>query len=300
MKKYILQVVIAIGLLFPSIAIAGVRLAIEYNIHPMAAFVGMEKGIFQKNGVNIDSYKIYRTGMQLIAATLREDADITFMCLTPAIIAFSRGAKIKILALTHLYGYGFVGRPEIKSIRELNGKTIGTMKMGSPLDLLYHIVKERYHLHVKVRRMSPLKLLIALERGDLSATFLSEPFATIATEKGFPFLTPIQKIWPNMNGSVVVARNNFIKKHPREVKKFIKALVKATIYINKHPKATAECAHKYIKVPPDIILKAMKHMAYKNRIDIKQVEKTIALLRKLHYIEKPVRLNELLLRESLH
>ncbi len=299
MKRCTLLIVLSAILLLPSIGIASIRLAIEYNIHPMAAFVGMQKGIFKRDNIDIESFKIYRTGMQLIAATLRKDADITFMCLNPAIIAFSRGAKIKILALTHLYGYGFVAKPEIKDVRELNGKTIGTMKMGSPLDLLYQIVKERYHLHVKVRRMSPLKLLIALKRGDLSATFLSEPFATEAAENGFPFLLPIQKIWPNMNGSVVVANDDFIKRHPREVKLFIKALKDATAYINMYPMESAECAHKYIKVPTEIILKAMKHMVYTNKIDPKQVEKTIALLRKLHYISKTVELKKLLLRKPL-
>jgi len=295
-----LMVAIVLSAVYTPEALAnmGVKIAVEYNIHPLAAFIAMEKGIFAKNGVYIGSFKVYRTGLQITSALVRGDADAAFICLSPAILAYARGAKIKIVCLTHLYGYALVASPRIEKVRDLNGELVGTMKMGSPLDLLYQMVKRKYGLIVRLRRMSPLRQLIALERGDLKAAFLSEPFAAMAVEKGFHYLLKAKDIWPGMNGSVLVARENYIRKYPKVIKGLVKSLKDANALIHENPLEAARCAQKYIGVPAKTVVKALNNIVYTTELNQVQLEKTVFLMKKLGYIPRNLEVDKLLLKEN--
>ncbi len=295
-----LMVAIVLSAVYTPEALAnmGAKIAVEYNIHPLAAFVAMDKGIFLKNGVYTESFRVYRTGLQITNELVRGNADVAFICLSPAILAYARGAKIKIVCLTHLYGYALVASPKIKSVKDLDGELVGTMKMGSPLDLLYQIVKEKYGLRVRLRRMSPLRQLIALERGDLKAAFLTEPFATMAVEKGFHYLLKAKDIWPGMNGSVLVARENYIRKYPKVIKRLVKSLKEANALIHENPLEAARCAQKYIGVPAKTVVKALNNIVYTTELNLVQLEKTIFLMKKLGYIPKDLEVDKLLLKEN--
>ncbi len=294
MKKAIFLALIIIA---TTIATAGIRIALEYNIHPLPAFVAKETGIFKKNDIDITDFKVYKTGLQIISALVRGDADVAFICLSPAILAYERGAKIKILALTHLYGYGVVASPDLKETYKWEGETVATMKPGSPLDLLFQIAKEKYHLHnTDVRRLPPLDCLIALERGDVKVAFLSEPFATMAEFKGFKYIVTAEELWPGMNGSVLVATEEFLHKHPEEAKKLVTSLKEAVSLINEDPLTFARYALNYIKTSPEAIVKAIesRRIIYTTKVEPNQLEKTIHLLEKLGYIKPGLKAGELL------
>lgn len=292
-----LMVAIVLSAVYTPEAFAdmGAKIAVEYNIHPLAAFIAMEKGIFAKNGVYIESFKVYRTGLQITSALVRGDADVAFICLSPAILAYARRARIKIVCLTHLYGYALVASPRIKKVRDLNGELVGTMKMGSPLDLLYQMVKRKYGLIVRLRRMSPLRQLIALTKGDLKAAFLSEPFAEMAVERGFHYLLKAKDIWPGMNGSVLVAREDYIRKYPRVINGLVKSLREANTLIYRNPLEAGRCAQKYIGVPAKTVVKALNDIVYTTKIDISQIRKTALLMKELGYIPRNLEVDKILL-----
>lgn len=297
MKKVILLVLIALA---STIVTAGVRMALEYNIHPLPAFIAKEAGIFAKNGIDITDFKVYKTGLQITSALVRGDADVAIICLSPAILAYERGAKIKTLALTHLYGYGVVASQELEEVYNWENKTIATMKPGSPLDLLFQIAKEKYHIqNTDVRRLAPLDMLIALERGDVKVAFLSEPFATMAELRGFKYIVTSEELWPGMNGSVLVASEEFLSKHPEESKKLVNSLKEAISFIYEDPRSSAEYALKYISTSPEAVVRAieMKRIIYTAEVDSKQLEKTIHLMESLGYIKPGLKAGELLAPE---
>ncbi len=116
------------------------RLAVEFTDHAASAYVAKEKGWFEKEGLNVEDYESYATGVALAAAMARGEIQAAYICLIPAINTYANGkVPIKIIAGTHQYGYGLVVNSErIKQIGDLAlpGMRIGCVRQGGAVDAL--------------------------------------------------------------------------------------------------------------------------------------------------------------------
>ncbi len=226
-----------------------IKIAVEFTTHSACAHIANQKGWYKEEGLTVTSYENYITGMALAAALSKGDIDAAYICLIPAVNAKANAnVPIKIVAGIHKYGYGFViNSDKVKSIDDLRKEEIriGCTREGSPLDALLHKMLEKYHLDKKqilkkVRRMNPQKLLLALKMGQLDAAFICEQFPSMAEEIGLKvFLTAVD-LWPDMQGSVLVVREQLLNEHPEIVKKLVKITERATQFINENPEEAAE------------------------------------------------------------
>ena len=114
----------------------------EFMDHAAAAYIGQAQGWFAEEGLNINSYESYVTGMALAAALGRGDIQAAYLCLIPAINAYANAkVAIKIVAGTHKYGYGLVvNTNKIQDIYGLQkeGIRIGCVREGGAVDVLLH------------------------------------------------------------------------------------------------------------------------------------------------------------------
>ena len=292
-----------------------IRIAVEFTTHSACAHIANQKGWYKKEGLTVTSYESYITGMALAAALSKGDIDAAYICLIPAINAKANAnVPIKIAAGVHKYGYGFVVNPgEVKSIDDLKKEDvrIGCSREGSPLDSLLHKMLEKYHLDKKqilkkVRRMSPPKLLLALKMGQLDAAFICEQFPSMAEELGLKVFLTAEDLWPDMQGSVLVVREELLNGHPEIVKKLVKVTERATQFINENPEEAAEIvagglqvAEKKIfpvkvidtasklTITPSAILRSLT-MRLVNTIDInpQEIQEAIDTCVELEYIKE--------------
>nr|QNO55276.1 hypothetical protein NKHFOMCA_00019 [Methanosarcinales archaeon ANME-1 ERB7]QNO57487.1 hypothetical protein PBOADKMI_00032 [Methanosarcinales archaeon ANME-1 ERB7] len=272
-----------------------VGMAVEFNDHAACAHVAKEKGWYKAEGLNFTAYESYATGIRLASALARGDIQVAYICLSPAILAYSRGVPIKIVAGTHKYGYGLVTQPEITNISDLTGKTIGCVREGAPADLLLNRMIEEYKLKdVKIRRMNPLKQVVALETGRIDAAFLPEHHATVAESKGFHMLIKSQDLWPDMQGSVLVVKTDLIENDPETVRKLVWVTQKATNWLNANPDPTTIILANVLDTEPEVINKSMSRLNYTTDIDAESVQEMIDRMAKLGYIEEGVRADDIL------
>ena len=322
MKKLILLVITAIMLF----GIAGcnkkskkteksIRIAVEFTTHSACAHIANQMGWYKEEGLTITSYENYITGMALAAALSNGDIDAAYICLIPAINARANAnVPIKIVAGIHKYGYGFVVNPDkVKTIDDLkkSGIRIGCSREGSPLDSLLHKMIEKYHLDKKqilkkVRRMNPAKLLLALKMGQLDAAFICEQFPSMAEELGLKVFLSAEDLWPDMQGSVLVAREEILNEHPELVKKLVKVTKRATQFINEYPQEAAkivagglQVAGKNIfpvkaidtasklTITPSSMLKSLTiRLVNTTDIDLKEIQDAIDVCVELEYIKE--------------
>ena len=322
MKKLILLVITAIMLF----GIAGcnkkskkteksIRIAVEFTTHSACAHIANQMGWYKEEGLTITSYENYITGMALAAALSNGDIDAAYICLIPAINARANAnVPIKIVAGIHKYGYGFVVNPDkVKTIDDLKkpGIRIGCSREGSPLDSLLHKMIEKYHLDKKqilkkVRRMNPAKLLLALKMGQLDAAFICEQFPSMAEELGLKVFLSAEDLWPDMQGSVLVAREEILNEHPELVKKLVKVTKRATQFINEYPQEAAkivagglQVAGKNIfpvkaidtasklTITPSSMLKSLTiRLVNTTDIDLKEIQDAIDVCVELEYIKE--------------
>lgn len=221
-----------------------INMGVEFVDHAAAAHIAQNKRWFEAAGIKLRSYDTYVTGMALVAALAKGDIDVAYVCLIPAISAFANAkVPLRIVAGTHKYGYSLVINPKkIRMIKDLERPDIrlGCAREGSPLDVLMHIMIDQRHLSAekiltKVQRMSPPNILLALSTGQLDAGFLCEQFPTMGEQLGLEVLLSARDLWPQMQGSVVVVRDELIDDHPEIVRKIVDVTRRGTQYIRDHP-----------------------------------------------------------------
>ena len=272
-----------------------VDMAVEFNDHAACAYVAKERGWYKDEGINFTAYESYATGIRLASALARGDIQVAYICLSPAILAYSRGVPIKIVAGTHKYGYGLVVSPGITNISDLEGKTIGCVREGAPADLLLNRLIVEYNLKdVKIRRMNPLKQVVALETGRIDAAFLPEHHATVAESKGFHMLIKSQDLWQDMQGSVLVVKADLIENDPEVVRKLVKVTQKATSWVNENPDRASIILANVLDTKPEVINKSMSRLNYTTDIDVESVQEMIDYMVKLGYIEEGLKAEDIL------
>ncbi|MEA1927156.1 MAG: ABC transporter substrate-binding protein [Candidatus Auribacterota bacterium] len=294
---------------------APIRMAVEFVDHAACAHIAKDKRWFAEEGIKLKFYDSYITGMALASALSRGDIDVAYICLIPALNAFANAkVPLRVIAGTHKYGYGLLVNPEkVRRVKDLARPDIrlGCSREGSPVDALLHKMIDQYGLDEgkilrKVRRMPSPKLLLALKMGQLDAGLCCEQFPSMGEKMGFKILLTAQDLWPDMQGSVVIAREELIRKHPEIVAGIVKVTERATRYIHDHPEEAArivsgelQAAGKEVlplrvgkiadqlNITPDIIKKSlMTRMICSTEIDPEQVQLTIDYLYKLGYIKK--------------
>jgi NitT/TauT family transport system substrate-binding protein len=307
---------------------APIGMAVEFNDHAASAYIAKDKGWFEEEGLKLTAYESYVTGMALAAALARGDIQVADVCLVPAIITYANaGVPIKIVAGTHKYGYGLVVNPEkIKTVEDLEGADIriGCVQVGGAVDVVLRKTIDKYGLDEDrvlnhVQRMNPPKQVMAIGAGQLDAVFLPEHWATMAEELGFKMLLTSQDIWPEMQGSVLVVKDDLINSHPEVVRKLVEVTERATEWGNQHPQEAAEVMARQLQaaggdvlpteiagavtgleVTPEVLLRSMARLEYTTDIDPKVIQETIDYLVELGYIKKGFNAEDILDLRYLH
>jgi len=299
-----------------------IGMAVEFMDHAACAYISQDKSWFEEEGLSLTSYESYVTGMALASALARGDIQVAYICLIPAINVYANArVPIKIVAGTHKYGYGLVVNVKnVKIIKDLEnpGIRIGCVREGGAVDVLLHKTIDKYDLDEKkilnnIQRMNPPKQVMAIKTGQLDAAFLPEQWATMAEESGFKMLLMSQEVWPEMQGSVLVVKDELIRDHPDLVMKLVKVSQKATDWINQHPQEAAEIVARQlqeaggslfpveiadiatkIEITPEVLLRSMNRLKYTTDIDLVMIQDAIDYVARLGYIRSSFKAEDIL------
>ncbi|NQT31192.1 MAG: ABC transporter substrate-binding protein [Deltaproteobacteria bacterium] len=318
MKKLLITLLAGILALIPVAGCpapdeAPMGMAVEFMDHAAGAYISQDKGWFEEAGLNLTAYESYVTGMALASALARDEIEVAYICLVPAINVYANGGvPIKIVAGTHKYGYGLVVDPaKIKTVRDLEnpGTRLGCVREGGAVDVLMHRTIDYYNLdEAKIlsntQRMNPPKLVLAIKTGQLDAAFIPEQWATMTEELGFTMLLTSQDVWSDMQGSVLVVKQELINNHPEVVQKLVNVSQRATDWINEHPQEAAEVVAgqmqasgsevfpaeaagiaSQLEITPEVLLRSMGRMEYTTEINPEIVQATIDYIASLGYIK---------------
>lgn len=288
MKKILIVSLLIASLLFSGCNKHEISLnfAVEMNDHAAAAYVAKYNGDFAKYGIKVNSFNQYATGMELAAALSRGDINAGYVCVVPAILAYARGVPIKIVTLTHKYGYELVAAKSINNVKELDGKLVTCPGEGSSANFIMKITEEKFNVKFKTLRTKPLMEISAMEKGSVKAAFIPEHYASILVSKGFKILLKSQDVVPNMPGSCIVVKDNILNKEPEAIKNLIRLTKKETEFINKNRSESAKIVAKYLNCSPDIIEYSMNNLEYTDKIEEERIQYVIDKLAELGYIKK--------------
>ena len=135
-----------------------------------------------------------------------------------------------------------VGRPEIKSIKDLKGKIFGSNLGGGP-DLVARLIIKHFGLDpdkdIKFTRGTNDTALARMTQGLMDATALPVPRDYQAIKMGFNVLARAEDLF-TYPISGLVANTKKIKERPDEVKRVIRTGIKANRYMRANRDGTIE------------------------------------------------------------
>lgn len=298
-----------------------INIAVEFTDHATSFYVAQQKGWFEEEGLKPTSYS-YVTGMALASALGRGDIQAAYMCLLPAITAYANArVPIKVVAGLHRHGYGLAVDPaRVRTVKDLERPEIriGCNKAGGPADAIIHRTIEKYNLDRdkilnKIQRMNPATQILAIRMGKLDAFFNCEHWPAMAEDAGFRMLLTSQDVWPNMQGSVLIVREDLIRNHPEVVRKLVRITGRSIEWIKKNPREAASIMSRQLqvtgdrnspsdapegsqklKVTPETILRSMARIEHSFTIDPVEVQRSLDFARKQGYIRNDVKATDLL------
>ncbi|MBU3111110.1 aliphatic sulfonate ABC transporter substrate-binding protein [Clostridium lacusfryxellense] len=238
-----------------------VRVGYFPSITHSQALVGREQGSFQKalgTSKKIE-WKLFNAGPAEVEALFAEAIDIAYIGPGPAINGYAKSkGDIQIIAGATDAGAIFVSKKGliIKDMKDLSGRKIAVPQFGNTQDLTLRHLMSKNGLKdttkggtVEVRQASNADILSLMQKGDIDAALVPEPWGSrLIEEAKANIILDYKDLFRegNYTTAVVVVRTEFLKYNPEIVEKFIRNHVEVTDYINKNPEEAKVIVNKQI------------------------------------------------------
>ena len=216
--------------------------------------VGAKKGFFQEQGIQAEFIRI--NPAIALQALVGGEIDY-YTVLGPGVAGAIRGVPVKLVAAyVPVAPTALVARPEIKSVPELKGKTIGVNAYGGALEAMARLILKHFGLdpdkEVKFLATGPHRLPIWRHDARIDCSYLgSPPIDFLGKKLGFVVLARSHELFSfPVSGLIASARK--IKERPDEVKRVIKAGIKANRYIRENRDGTLPVMVEWLKIDKEM------------------------------------------------
>ena len=216
--------------------------------------LGQKRGFLQEEGLQAEFIRMNST---VGLATLVSGEIDYYAAIGPGVAAAIRGVPAKIVAC---YVPGptatLIARPEFKSVQELRGKTIGINIFGSNLEIIGRNIFKHFGLdpdkEIKFLVGGPMEARFsAMKQGLIAATLGAPPADFLGKKMGFVVLARAHELF-NFPVTGVLASVKKIKEKPDEIKRVIKAGIKANRYIRQNRDGTIQAMIEWLKIDKEM------------------------------------------------
>ena len=231
------------------------KLKVGYNIGSLNREIvletGFRQGYFKKYGLEIED-KGYAVGGQIIQDLVGRNLDIGLVGTSPSLTGIARGGDIVIVSSQVKNDAPLIVRNSIKSLKDLDGKKIGTPGISSIQEtMLIYLEKQNgfktTHVYGKAT-----ELVNYMEKGEIDGILAWEPVAAQAVAKldaHYLLNTAIE----GAEASMVTVSSKLLREHPAAVVNFLKALSETHQYIKTHLDEVIQIASEKTGIPTNVI-----------------------------------------------
>ena len=202
------------------------------SLTSMPLFFGKDKGFFARE--NIDADLVLMSPPTAIAALVAGELDFS-TTVGAGISPSMRGLPIKrILYIQQSVTFALMAAPEIKSVRDLIGKSVGAVALTDATAIAAReIIKGNGVDPAAVNffyTQSTQSSRTALMSGKLAAAMLPPPFAEETQLRGFNRLAEAKDYAP-LSGIGLLASSETLKKNPTNGLSVIRAVLRTMVYM---------------------------------------------------------------------
>lgn len=280
MNRRVLLLVLVLGLIGHALGqgTVTIRVGAFPNITHPQPMVGKANGWFEKAmgpGVKID-WKTFNAGPSAIEALFAGAIDMTYVGPNPTISGYvhSNGEALRVIAGAASGGAALVVRNDsgIQKVSDFHGKRVASPQLGNTQDVALRAWLKANGLKpsdkggdVQVMPMANPDQLTLFLKKQLDAAWAPEPWATRLIHQGNGRLFLDERtLWPHGQFIVtnLIVSTKFLREHPDLVKKWLRAHVELTDWINAHTEETKKLVNQQIQnetgkaLPADIVNEA--------------------------------------------
>src|ERR1043166_2693563 len=223
------------------------RATLNYLSVPVAEV----KGFFHDEGLENETIVI--PGSTSIAALVAGEVDYSGAG-GSGMRAALRGAPIKaIMFQTEKVTWYLLGAPEIQKIRDLKGKRIAVGTICDTQDTLITLVAERHGVaareltRVAMPSRNAFTTFLSLKSGAVHAAVVNGDEAILGESEGLRTLAFIGDLFPYPFQGFL-ATDKKIAERPGEIKRWLRAMMRALVFIREKPEEAADVAIKKLPV----------------------------------------------------
>src|SRR3990172_7423251 len=228
-----------------------VRMSISsIDVSFLTAGLALKRGMFRDGGFDLELIRMNAN----VSITALSTGDIDFTMVFASVVRGAlRGMPMKVVASfmessTHL----LIARPEYKSIRDLKGKTLAVSTFGATWDVAARMMIKQGGIDPgKELRIIPLGAerarYAALREGIVDVAVLSPPADSEAQRQGYRILSRFHEHFKLPFTGLGVSSKK-LKEKPDEVKRMVRALLRANRFVRSNREGTIQTMMDWIKV----------------------------------------------------
>lgn len=226
-----------------------------------------EAGFYKQEGLDADLIFIPSSP---IAAKATLAGDVAISAQNSQVIADSGlqgGDLVALGAVVNIVPFYIMAIPEIKTVADLKGKSMGISRFGAATDFGTRMFLAKYGLEpnkdvafVQIGGMPEIAL--ALAKKLIAAAPMSYPMAAVAEQQGARLLANLVKDEIPFVHLTLTTTKRFVKERRPQAKAFLRAYGRAMYFIHSRKEETKAIFEKYTKVKDPKILEGSLKYGY--------------------------------------
>jgi ABC-type nitrate/sulfonate/bicarbonate transport system substrate-binding protein len=225
----------------------------------VTSYLARAKGFFENEGLDL-KIVIMRSSVSVPALVTGE---VQFAVHGSAMSAALKGAPLKAIFFTYNTSTMlFMVRPEIQKPEDLKGKVVAVASPGGSQDQATRLILNKLGLDpardVKLLAVGSAKArVIGMESGQIAGSANNLDIAAELAKKGYRILANSSEVYP-VPWAGFAANDNLLRSNPTLVKKWLRAQVKAVLFIRNYPDEAAQVAAKEFNLNYEVARTAIR------------------------------------------
>lgn len=214
-----------------------------------AIWVAELNGYFEEEGIKLER-KTYANGPSTLLDI--NNLDATTAAIAPYMQFLARGGEVVMVMSLTKGNAPIIGKKEYKSVKDLDGKKVGTPGLGTIHDAVLAYVEQAEGIKVQHVPAKISDLAVMIQKGEVEAFIGWEPASAAAVAQAPDLMHYIQRLppIPNAESLQLGFRKAFVEENPEMAEKFVRATLRGINWIKENgDEKTAELVAKKMNDP---------------------------------------------------
>jgi NitT/TauT family transport system substrate-binding protein len=214
-----------------------------------AVWVAELEGYYQQEGIKIER-KTYANGPSALLDI--NNLDAVMAAIVPFMQFVARGGDLRIVMSVTKGNAPIIGKKQYKTVKDLNGKKVGTPGIGTIHDAVLGYIQQSQGLKYEHVPGKITDVAIMIQKGEVEAFIGWEPASAAAVAQAPDLLHYIQRLppIPNSESLQLAFTTPYVKSNPETVEKFVRATLRGIEWIKANGnQKTAELVAKKMNDP---------------------------------------------------